>query len=72
MWIQAKTRHDFRKNMHEKEPDNITLHLQLGEVHLESIRVQADHLQQFYFPDPEEQERRTRGPPEAILTTPPF
>jgi len=46
-WVRAKARSEFRRLQHESDPEVIAFELRLGEVHLESINVQAKHLNEI-------------------------
>ncbi len=43
-FVQKRARIDFKANKHLTEPQDITLHLNLGYTQLDTVLLQADHL----------------------------
>lgn len=43
-YIAAKTRVEFRDNLHEKDAERIKMLLVLGETNLDDVMAQAEHL----------------------------
>lgn len=46
-WLIYRIRHDFRKALHEKEDDKVIDYFKLGEIHLDSIKIQVSNLNQL-------------------------
>jgi len=46
-WVRNKARYEFKTNKNVNDPEQIQFLITLGETHLESLQVQAAHLQKY-------------------------
>eukprot|EP01095_Lingulamoeba_sp_RSL-Kostka_P008828 TRINITY_DN299_c0_g1_i1.p1 TRINITY_DN299_c0_g1~~TRINITY_DN299_c0_g1_i1.p1 ORF type:complete len:177 (-),score=49.37 TRINITY_DN299_c0_g1_i1:83-613(-) len=51
-WLDFKIKSEFRKYKNEEDKDEISLRVRLGEVQLDTIKVQVKHLNECFNLDP--------------------
>jgi len=52
LWVRKKAQIGFREKKHLQDPTEIDFLMRLAQTHLESVQVQAYHLQQWLDDEP--------------------